>query len=82
MERHVFKRWAELTEEERTRNNVLSRAATTWMVEHPGITLTYKTMNHCGLNHFYRWYVEDYNATHQWTKMFIEENGIVVRRLN
>ena len=42
---------------------------------------TYKEMNKCGLLHFYKWHIEDYNATHQWTKMNIKENGIVVERV-
>lgn len=79
-ERHVFKRWSELTEEERTRNNILSRAAVEWMKKNPGVMLTYRKMNECGLKHFYRWHVDEFNYTHQWSRMVIEKDGIVIRK--
>ncbi len=80
MERHVFKRWNDLTNEEKERNSILSRAAIEWMVKNPGKLLSYNEMNKCGLLHFYKWHVNDYNATHQWTKMKIKEDGIVIER--
>lgn len=80
MERHVFKRWNDLTNEEKEKNSILSRAAIEWMVKNPGKLLSYNEMNNCGLLHFYKWHVNDYNATHQWTKMKIKEDGIVIER--
>lgn len=81
MERHIFKRWDELTTEEKERNTMLSRVAVEWMVKNPGKLLSYKEMNKCGLLHFYKWHVEDYNATHQWTKMHIKDDGIAIERV-
>ena len=81
MERHIFKRWNELTTEEKERNTMLSRVAVEWMVKNPEKLLSYKEMNKCGLLHFYKWHVEDYNATHQWTKMNIKDDGIAIERV-
>lgn len=80
MERHVFKRWNDLTTEEKERNSILSKAAVEWMKKNPGKLLTYSEMNQCGLLHFYKWHIDDYNATHQWTKMEVKEDGIVIER--
>lgn len=81
MERHIFKRWNELTTEEKERNTMLSRVAVEYMVKNPGKLLSYKEMNKCGLLHFYKWHVDDYNATHQWSKMNVKEDGIVIERV-
>lgn len=81
MERHLFKRWDELTKDEKEKNSILSRTAVEWMVKNPGKLLSYKEMNKCGLLHFYKWHVNDYNATHQWTKMNIKEDGVVIERV-
>ena len=81
MERHIFKKWNELTTEEKERNTMLSRAAVEWMVKNPGKLLSYRAMNKCGLLHFYKWHVDDYNATHQWSKMNVKEDGIVIERV-
>lgn len=81
MERHLFKKWNELTTDEKERQTILSRAAVEWMVKNPGKLLSYKEMNKCGLLHFYKWHVNDYNATHQWTKMNVKENGIIIERV-
>lgn len=81
MERHIFKRWNGLTTEEKERNTMLSRVAVEWMVKNPEKLLSYKEMNKCGLLHFYKWHVDDYNATHQWSKMNVKEDGIVIERV-
>lgn len=81
MQRHLFKKWNELTTDEKERQTILSMAAVEWMVKNSGKLLSYKEMNKCGLLHFYKWYVNNYNATHQWTKMNVKEDGIIIERV-
>lgn len=75
---HQFIKWNDLSPEERAENTRLSRIVVKYCLEHIGSIVTYNQINKMGLNHFYRWFIDDYNAVHQWTKLVNTDLGIVM----
>ncbi len=73
---HCFKKWSALSQEEKQRNTILTNAAIEWMRKNPGSLLTYSEMNSTGLLHVYSFKLNDYNATHQWTQIKVENDGL------
>lgn len=75
---HTFVKWTDLTSEERIENARLSRIVVKYCNENIGSIVTYEQMNRMGLKHFYKWFIDDYNAVHQWTKLVNTDLGIVM----
>lgn len=75
---HKFYRWQDLTNDEKQKVCILTREAISWMVQNPGVVLTYESMNKTGLDHVYRFHIDDYNFTHQWSQIKVLENGLVI----
>lgn len=72
----LFYKWNDLTLEEKNKNILLTNTAFRWCEEHPGQLLTFETLNKNGLNHVYRFKLDDYNFTHQWTQIKVENDGL------
>lgn len=74
MRKHIFYRWSFLTEEEKKDNIEKTRILFDFLTKNPNKKVTFEQMNNIGLNHLYKFNVDDFNAKTEH-EIEIDETG-------
>ena len=78
MRKHIFYRWFLLTEEEKKDNIEKTRILFDFLTKNPNKKVTFEQMNNIGLNHLYKFNVDDFNAKSKH-EIEIDETGCICR---
>lgn len=78
MRKHIFYRWSLLTEEEKKDNIEKTRILFDFLTKNPNKKVTFEQMNNIGLNHLYKFNVDDFNAKTEH-EIEIDETGCICR---
>ena len=78
MRKHIFYRWSLLTEEEKKDNIEKTRILFDFLTKNPNKKVTFEQMNNIGLNHLYKFNVDDFNAK-SLHEIEIDETGCICR---
>lgn len=74
MRKHIFYRWASLSEEDKKDNLLKTQALFDFCENNPNVTVTYDQMNKVGINHLYKFLVDEYN-TYSPHEMQVDKYG-------
>lgn len=75
-------RWEELSQESKDKLLVLKNATIQYLVMNPYKKVSWETLNKSGLWHWYNWFSNDYNYSHQWSKIQWDDEGIYLTTNN
>ena len=78
MRKHIFYRWSLLTEEEKKDNIEKTRILFDFLTKNPNKKVSFEQMNNIGLNHLYKFNVDDFNAKSEH-EIEIDETGCICR---
>lgn len=78
MRKHIFYRWSLLTEGEKKDNIEKTRILFDFLTKNPNKKVTFEQMNNIGLNHLYKFNVDDFNAKSEH-EIEIDETGCICR---
>ena len=78
MRKHIFYRWFLLTEEEKKDNIEKTKILFDFLTKNPNKKVTFEQMNNIGLNHLYKFNVDDFNAKSEH-EIEIDETGCICR---
>lgn len=73
---HSYKRWSELTIEEKERNRQLTYMAFLFVTRNKRTLLSYDQMNKNGLDHIYSFFIDEFNNSSQ-DKVEFNDYGII-----
>lgn len=76
--RHLFKRWTDLNLTEKANVCTKTRVLFEYLTKHPNQMVSYEAINNMGLNHLYKFHVNDYNFTHNNTEIMTLEDGVIL----
>ena len=81
MKKEDVTRWSDLTPEERSIVAKKTRLLIGYMNEHRGEMVPWNLVNEL-VEHVYKFFLDDYNCTHQWTQVKFNDNGIWIEHTN
>lgn len=79
---HRFFAWSDLKDKEKEDNFQKTTTLIDFLTENPNTMVTYTQMNNIGLNHLYKFQIEEWNDNNPHRQITVTEQGAVFEKKN